>query len=165
MDVGELCKACENGEDSKVNEILAQGNVDVNGQDAQNFSPLHHAMAYNHSHIVRKLLSTPHLQLGLVDSAGWTGLHWASHWNNVNCIKLFITDIRCTDKVLNMKNNNGESALMFAVSWGNLESVKVLSAAPGIELNTRNNSGDSLDEVARQFNHQHVIMFLEKLSR
>ena len=157
----ELCQACENGEDAKVEKILANGDVDVNGKDAQNFTALQHAMAYNHPRIVRKLLAITKTQLDMTDNGGWTALHWACHWNNVECIKLFTTDNRCTDQVLNMKNNAGESALMFAVSWGNLESVKALAELPGIDFATKTNDEKSLVDVARTFNHQHVVDYLE----
>ena len=162
MDITEeLCKACEDGDNAKVEEILAKWNIDVNSKDQQNFTPLHHAMAYNHPSIVRKLLALSSIRLDVGDSGGWTGLHWACHWNNVECIKLFVTDRRCSHHVLNIKNNGGESALMFAVSWGNLESVKVLAELAGTDFGTKNGSDLALMDLAEKFNHPNIIQFLK----
>jgi hypothetical protein len=164
MDIEQLCYACVYGDNDKVEEIMASGEVDINGTNSDGHTPLHHAIQYNHLSIVRTLLVSENTRLDVTDSCGWTGLHYALRcYNNyVECVKVFTSDTRCTDHVLNMKNNNGNTAVMWAVMWGYLDIVRVLAQLPGTDMCTKNSDGKTLMEVAIEGDHQNIVRFLEE---
>ena len=49
----------------------------------------------------------------------------------------------------NIKDIEGDSPLMFAVKNGKTEKVSELVKIPGIDLNTTNKRGETLEKVAR----------------
>merc|ERR1719318_726370 len=119
-------------------------------------------MRKNNPHLVRAVLGNPNTRLDIADDlSGYTGLHWASVVNNVECIKLFGNDPRCTSDVVNMKDNKlGETALMKAVRSGKLDSVRVLAQLPGTDFATKNSCGKTLLEVAIEHKHQDIMKYL-----
>ena len=75
-------------------------------------------------------------------------LHLACFMDLVECVKLYTSDFRCTADVLNMKNQDGDTALMVAVYWGNLDCVRLLAELPGTDFRARARDGKTLEEVA-----------------
>ena len=65
------------------------------------------AMMFNNPSTVRILLSHPDTRLDIADHNGWTALHYICAASDVECIKLFCADSRCTLEVLNMINEDG----------------------------------------------------------
>ena len=59
-------------------------------------------------------------------------------------------DRRCTPAVLNKKDIDGESPLIWAVKNGNLESLKEMEKLHGTNFHTKNSSGEGLVDVARR---------------
>ena len=162
MDIKQLTKACMVGDIAKVEAILAEGEVDANNVDDGGCTPLYYAMMFNHPNIVSKLLATVDIKVDVTDSYGETGLHEACGNNNVECVKLFTKDKRCTPDVLNMRDNNGESAVMAAVKRGHLESVRAMAAVPGIDFSARNSEGLTMIDLARKHDHQQIVQFMEE---
>jgi ankyrin repeat protein len=124
MTLEHLCDAAATGDDTAVKEIIAQGDVDVNGAwnpdeddyewgnfhsewHQHNGTPLHYSMTFNHPTIVSILLASNLTKLNMLDGDGWTPLHWASHKDNVECVKLFLRDTRCNLDIVNTKSKAG----------------------------------------------------------
>ena len=70
------------GELAKVREAIGQGE-DVNDKSFADNTGLMLAVAFKHISIVKLLLEQPTLDLNLTDSNGWTVLHSAAYYDNV----------------------------------------------------------------------------------
>eukprot|EP00092_Neocalanus_flemingeri_P019614 GFUD01021246.1.p1 GENE.GFUD01021246.1~~GFUD01021246.1.p1 ORF type:complete len:215 (-),score=58.45 GFUD01021246.1:107-751(-) len=163
MDINQLCRACEDGDNSLVQAIMDTGEVDVNGTNQYGGTPLYCAMCHNQPSVVTTLLSSADTRLDVTNSYnGWTGLHNACYHNKVSVITVFCSDARCTPAILNMKDRQGSTALMFAVERGHLETVRELVTVKGTDFGTVNRQGKTLIEVARQQKHAEMLQFLGK---
>jgi len=140
---------------------MESGDVDLNiGINSE--TPLHLVMWYNHPRCVALLMSSRTVTLDTTNVWGRTPLHHACSDNAPACIALYIQAERCTASIINMKSNAGDTALMGAVTHGNLDCVKEMENAPGVDFDTRNNYGDTLIEVARRHNRMDVLRYLEE---
>ena len=83
---------------------------------------------------------------------GFTALHFACVKDGVSptVISLLGRDRRCTPIVLNKKDNGGDSPLMLAVMFGNLESLREMEKLEGTNFHTKNSYGEGLVDVARR---------------
>ena len=148
----DLHDACEYGDIQAVEKILSGGEVDINGRDVFDHTPLiKTTRTCNRDDILRKLLAHPLLELDKVDRENdGTALHYAALTNNVSGIGLFCNDRRCNPRIVNMKDSGGNTAVMVAVYKGHLDIVKMLDDVEGTDFRTKDNCGDSLIEVARK---------------
>jgi len=137
-------KACQGGTVSAVKKIMANEEFDINEKDADDYAGdtyLHIAMNSN-PEIVSLLLAEPNLKLDAVGNSKQTALFEQS---NIDCVRLFLNDARCSSEVVNMKDCWGESALSYALKY--LESdqdkavIKLLLDYPGICVNSENKEG------------------------
>ena len=161
MDINDLCKACLEG-DTEVEDIIAKGEVDVNKNNTNGHAPLICAVMKGHPMVVKVLLDCREPRLDLVDESnnGWTALHWAC-WGpeqeQTECLKIIINDCRCDSALVNMKNKKGNTAISHAVFMGNFEAVKILANFDGIELDAKDDNGETLiDAAASQCDKNYV---------
>jgi len=157
-----LLDACEAGDIQVVQNIVASKEVDINHTSFKGMTTLMCAMTYNQVDIVSYLLSLPELQLDKRDCGGYTALHWAVNNGCVSIVRLFCQDRRCTPSVINMKDNDGETALMRAVYCGQLEIVKELDKVEGTDFRTKDRYGKTLK--ARNKYHAEMVEFLKHRS-
>ena len=80
----------------------------------------------------------------------------------VEIVKIFTSDSRCNPDVLNMKNKDGDTILMIAAWYGNLNLVRVLAQLPGIDFDTKNKKGKTPLDLARRFNAPGIVECLEE---
>merc|ERR1719233_831978 len=110
--------------------------------------------------VVSLLLSYKELVLDKATKKGYTALHFACGVGGVGTsfpvIPLLGRDRRCTPVVLNKKDNDGDSPLMWAVMSGNLQSLKEMEKLQGADFRTKNMSGEGLVDVA----HVSVLEYL-----
>ena len=97
--------------------------------------------------VVSAMLSEGGIDINLPESEGSTPLHEACGGGHVPVISLLTSHPSL--QTLNSQDIWGNTPIMDAVSRGRLESVQVMSRIPGINLNIRNNRGESLLEYAR----------------
>jgi len=157
-----LCVACIEGDIQTVRDIVTSKEVDINDRYFTGSTPL--MLAVNKpAEIVRFLLTQPELRLDKRDSVGGgTVLHSACvHNKNIAVVKLFCQDRRCTPSFVNIKNDEGWTALMVAVYWGELEIVKEMEKVEGIDFDTKNNDDKTLIEMARMHNGYCTSSILE----
>ena len=128
---------------------IARGQ-DVNRSDGANSTALMYALQGGNNSVVELLLSQPSLDVNISDSDGATALHRACH-GNVTGLRLLLADPRLTS--INARGGDGETPLMAAVVCGNVEVVRELVRVEGVDLETRDDEGKSLEEVAMQPNN------------
>ena len=145
-----LYDICSDGDIQSLKEIVSSKKVNINEMYLTGLTPLIHLIICNHTEMVMYFLKQPELRIDLIDIDGETAFHWAcSHNMRIAILRLLCEDKRCTPTVLNIKNENGWTALMVAVNNGQLEIVKELDKMEGIDFDTKNNDGKTLIEMAR----------------
>ena len=155
-----LCNACITGDIQTVRDIVNSKEVDINDAEYDN-TPLMSAMDNNQAEVVRYLLTQPELHLDKRYRDGDTALHGACLFNrDIAVIRLFCQDRRCTPCVVNIKDNDGMTALMMAVYCGSLGIVKELEMVEGIDFDTKDSDGRTLIDVARMRNNTAVLEYL-----
>merc|ERR1719233_1267350 len=102
--------------------------------------------------VVSLLLSYNELVLDKATKEGYTALHFACDvgegGTSFPVIPILGSDRRCTPAVLNKKDNDGDSPLMWAVLVGNLQSLKEMEKLQGTNFRTENRFGEGLLDVA-----------------
>ena len=146
----ELCDACNDGDDDAVKNILERGMVDINAADDDGVTALMCAVRGKNPSILKTLLSRPGIRIDTADEYGHTALHWACESDESSSkIPLLAEHRRCTSVDINKRAMHGNTPLMNAVYYGNLECVKELGKLEGTNFRTKNNGGKSLLDVAR----------------
>jgi len=147
-----LCIACQKGDIASVRELLTEGLADINNDYNLHLTPLMFATLSNQTSVVSLLLTCKELVLDKATREGNTALHFACRDGRASfpVIPLLGSDKRCTPVVLNKKNNDGQTPLMWAVMFGNLESVKGMDNLQGTNFRTENKFGEGLLDVARR---------------
>ena len=83
-----------------------------------------------------------------VPGTGNTALHYAvsgSQEGRLNQVKMIMDHIRAESNILNMQNDNGDTALMMVVDDGrNIDVVRYLCELPGIDLDIKNDDRTAL---------------------
>jgi len=158
-DIVTLGKACKDGDNDTMNDIIASGAVDIN-EKYDGATPLHWAMRFNQVSTVGILLSVPTVHIDSTDMYNHTPLHRACCKGSLSSIQLYTSDTRCTTQILNMKDIYGKTALMWAVYYGHLDVVKYLATVPGVDFNTKDNNGKNIQDVARDRKCTGIVKFL-----
>ncbi|KAF2461003.1 proteasome regulatory particle subunit [Lineolata rhizophorae] len=109
---------------SSVVESLINANPKLaNRRDEDDRLPLHWAVSYNRLPIVQLLVQTKGFEIDAQDGVGWTPLMMAVSLKDADEILDLLLQ-RGAD--VNMKNNNGQTALHFTASKNNLDAAKKL---------------------------------------
>ena len=141
-----LWHLCRRDNLDNVRAALARGE-DVNSKDNKNATGLMIAVAHSNNSIVKFLLEQPTLDLNCTDSIGQTALHGAVFFENMEGLKMLLDDPRLT--AVNHKNNDDETAVMFAMTNRRMDALRLLAFHPSVDLDARDWHGMSLEEVAR----------------
>ena len=148
MSVSELCRACTGGDKAAVVEILEKGEVDVNGVNDYDATPLYCAVVNNQVDIVKLLLKNKNTRLDILNSdGGSTFLYAACLFNTIQIIKELIDDSRYTSEVLNSPGGDKEPAIIEAARKGHFEAFKLLCDHPSIDLGVKDYRGKTLLQV------------------
>ena len=141
-----LRDACESGHVTTVSSCLSAG-ANVNTRDYIDWTPLHLAMWHNHPQVVTILLSRQDIDITAVDNTGQTALHMACERGSSACIPLLGSIM--TVSMINTKCVYGVTALMVAVKDGHLSCVEEMGKLEGVDWETRESEGKTLEDVAR----------------
>ena len=98
---------------------------------------------------MRILLAWDELDITYIDSFGCTALHWACYKGRAECVALLGQDSRMNSRIINIKNNAGNTALVYAVEENYLPCVERMAELDGVDWETRNMKEESLEDVAR----------------
>ena len=141
-----LLDASRAGDVTTVRSCLSAGD-DVNTRDECGYIPLHLAMRYNHRQVVTELLSRQDIDLAVLDIFGRSALHFACAKGMAAVIPVLSS--RMPAHLLNIKDLDGSTALMVAVEFGHLSCMQEMAKLEGVDWQTRNRRGETLEDVAR----------------
>ena len=140
-----LVQFCEKGDLEGVKAALKRGD-DVNTKDIYGETGLMRAVRLKHNSVVALLLNTPNWK----SEDGWSALHSAVNWENIEGLKLLLSHPSITALIINQKDNyHGRTPVMLAVKQNRLKHLEVLAADPRVDLDTTDKKGRSLEKVAR----------------
>ena len=97
--------------------------------------------------VFRVILHQEDCDPSLGDSDKWTALHYACGYGRVGMVRQLASHPR--QGSLNSKDSDGETAIMTAVRRGHADCVLALGRLAGVDLDTRDSDGESLEEKAR----------------
>ena len=148
---------CETANLDQVRVALARG-VDVNRKTKCKRTGLMEALTSGTPEtrnkrlpVVRLLMEQPTLDLNCTDDDGNTALHLAAKAGNVQGVRMLLADPRLNS--INKKNNEGCTAVMCVINVSMIASImdvlRELLSSPNVDLDTTDQQGRSLEEVAR----------------
>jgi hypothetical protein len=149
-----------NGFTTSVKRLLSIRNINVNVKDDESgWTPLHDAARNGHIEIARLLLQNG-ADANAKDNDGNTPLYWASFQGHVDILHLLVEN----GADLEAQDNDGWRALHRAANFGNLPFIQELISRYHVDINARENNGDTALTFARHgYPHPHptVIAFLQ----
>ena len=148
--MGTLWQQCKRGSLANVRTLLAAGEADVNERGGH----LHRTCLMvavrrqdlteeESKALVSLLLEQPGIELNLTDSRGLTALHLAK---SPASVRLLLAAPGCDPEARD--NPERATPLMVAIWRGAIESVMEFVTTPGIDLDSRDRSGRSLEDWA-----------------
>ena len=114
MEVKKFSDACSKNNLTLVTRMIEKDRSIVNKKDDNGWTGLMRAVARKNSRIVRKILSTPCVDISIRGRFGCTALHYGCFNNSVVNLQLLLDHHYCNVDFIDMKNNNGETAQMIA---------------------------------------------------
>jgi 26S proteasome non-ATPase regulatory subunit 10 len=108
---------------SKVESLLAANPKLASLSDPDDRLPIHWAVSFNHLPIVQMLVQAKSFDVDVVDGSGWSSLMMACSRKDAEAI---VDVLLAKGADVNLKNNNGQTALHFAASKSNLDIARVL---------------------------------------
>ena len=156
----ELHEACKEEDVGTVQACLARG-VNVNAKH-DGVTPLITAVKHNNIKIVRILLARDDLDIAAADVGGGTALHFACYLGHAECVALIGQDSRMNSRIINIKNNAGNTALVYAVMQNNIEIVRILLARDDLNIAATNAAGRTALHNACYKGHAECVALLGK---
>ena len=148
-----LMQATAGNHNSVVELLLNTPNIDVNLKSIWGRCALHCAVRSKNNEALKLLLDVPNIDVNIVDSDGESAVHQAvwqeSESDSIEILKLVLCHPSLTALTLNHKDKWGDTAVMQAVRRNKVEHLVVLIADPRVDLETSDEDGRSLEEVAR----------------
>ena len=108
---------------------------------------LMYAVRFKHNSLVQLLLQQPGIDVNHQDIWGCTALYCSVIGDNPEGLRLLLAHPRMGS--INTRTNNGDTPLMNAIRYGSLSCVRELLRVEGVDLDTRDRQGRSLEEEAR----------------
>jgi len=129
-----LLDAAQHGDLVTVCQLAGKGTVNINCRNNQGWSPLYWAVMCNHLPVVRFLLTRFEVSLAISNNFGLTPLHGACRINNWEAVNTLVLDPRCTEQVVNKKDDWGYTPVMQALKFGSKDSLRVLATTPTVHF-------------------------------
>ena len=142
-----LWKLCQEGNLEGVKEAVRQGR-DINETERRtDLTGLMYAVFRRSGSLVMFLLKQKGIDVNRQSRDGATALHIACQCDNVDALQELVTHPNMTS--LNTKHNTGDTPIMVALKTGHANCFRDLFNLPGVDLETKDSDGKSLEEVAR----------------
>eukprot|EP00042_Codosiga_hollandica_P037927 m.303846 g.303846 ORF g.303846 m.303846 type:complete len:1167 (+) comp55258_c0_seq2:30-3530(+) len=151
------CSKLDNPKCLKLLSFCADDHI-VNQQDVEHLSPLHWAVLGNKPEHASILLSTLRADASVKDGEGRTPLIYAVVSHAFDCVKLLIK--HCNADIVNLKDNNGRTALHRACGEGATESVMDLVASGKCNLDCQDDRQATPLHWATVTNRPQLIRYL-----
>eukprot|EP01105_Mastigella_eilhardi_P018060 TRINITY_DN4172_c0_g1_i3.p1 TRINITY_DN4172_c0_g1~~TRINITY_DN4172_c0_g1_i3.p1 ORF type:complete len:475 (-),score=103.05 TRINITY_DN4172_c0_g1_i3:878-2302(-) len=136
--------------------LLKEGD-DVTARDKHGYNALHLAIQSNQEPLLCHYLVQSGVPVDSTDNEGHTALHWAAFKGYPNTA---LHLIRCGADV-NRKDNEGDTPLHWACKKGNTTVAGVL-IDEGANVLAKDNQGKVPVNIAKQFEHEEMILYLNK---
>jgi ankyrin repeat protein len=153
--VKSLIYACDEGNSTKVKDLLAQG-VDPNGTDEDGATPLMFAVRKGNASIARRLIERG-ASVVAHQKDGFTPLIIASMFNQLD----LITVLTSAGARVDAGSDNGFTALHYASQGGNVQIVSALLAS-GATVDLKNSEGATPLHLAAQNGYVDITIQLLK---
>lgn len=96
----------------------------------------------------------------MTDRNGWTPLHCASFYGQLNCVQYVLK----WGAPVDAGDNKGDTALHMATKEGHLECVVALIQAGVQTLNQENNAGMTALDVAKRCKRKEIVEYIQKVA-
>ena len=140
-----LWDACYN-RDIRAARLAVQEGADVNERGDHNRTPLIIAAVRGAADISEWLLQQPGIDIDCSDNNGMTAMHLACMYGSVEVLRMLLA--AQSQGSVNKRDNWGCTPLMCALVNGQVECVRMMVGVAGVDLETRDNAGRSLEDCA-----------------
>ena len=152
------------GQYAMVKFLLSENRVNVNGachplDDHATVikSPLHLAVTYGHTSIVKLLLDCADIDVNSRNADSETPLCKAALRGHTPIVELLLD---CADVDVNLPDKYGRAPLDRAATWGFISIVKLLLDCADIDVNSRNDLGSTPLSLAASCGHASIVRLL-----
>ena len=139
-----LWESCCLGKLQMARELLLAGADPNTKAGRDNWTCLMRAIRGNHEEVVDLLLAQPGIEVNAKDN-NRTALHYACHTGNIAILSKLLA---VPGILVNERDVDGCTPIMWAISFGELDIVRVMAAVEKVNLDVRDNSGLSLEDLA-----------------
>ncbi|XP_067680001.1 inversin-like [Haliotis asinina] len=181
--------ACNGGDVGTMELILSKGMVDVNHRGAGSRTPVMEAARQGHRDVVELLLSRG-ADVSLVDNDNDNSLHWACGGGDVGTVELILSqnvvEVNCREvgnwtpvmraalgahrdvvelllsrgADMSLVDMDGNNVLHWACMGGDVGLVELILSLNVVDINTRNNYGETATDWARDSGHDEQVDLL-----
>ena len=130
-------------------KLLLEVNVDVNLVDDCGRSVVHQAIICDNTEGLKQLVGVSSINVNILDRAHRSAVFWAVKEDRMEGLKLLLSHPNLTALTINHKDSQGNTPVMRAVIEGRSEHLRVLADDLRVDLDTTDEEGRSLEEVAR----------------
>ena len=141
-----LWSACGRG-DIRAARLAVQGGADVNERDGGNSTPLMLAAWRGAADISEWLLQQPGIDLDCSNDNGCTAMHFVCMHGRVEVLRMLLA--AQSQGSINKRAKQGRTPLMWASKIGQVECVRLMVGVAGVDLETRDAGGKSLEDRTR----------------
>ena len=138
--------------------LLIDAGADINISDNQQRTALHLAASNGYDDILRALIDAPDVNLNLRTETGHTPLHLAVEHVRTRSVRLLID--AGADINIHISGNDQFTALHIAAHFGHDDIVRALIDAPDVNLNSRDEYGNTPLHVAIMNNRKRSAQLL-----
>mmetsp|Transcript_29344 Transcript_29344/g.82764 ORF Transcript_29344/g.82764 Transcript_29344/m.82764 type:complete len:628 (-) Transcript_29344:181-2064(-) len=132
--------------------LLEDPNLQLNSPDKFGRAPIHYAAAHGRADVMKVLLGEG-AKVKLVDKQRCTPLHYAAAAGHAVCVELLLDH---SPSIINVREQNGYTALVLASSVGHLNTVKALLGRSA-DFDTPSEEGKTALMMACVNNHPSVV--------
>ena len=136
---------CDFGNVEEVRAALQAGGDPNTRGGLLNKTCLMWAIYSNQEEVVDVLLAQPDIEVNAKDNSDSTALHWAVACGNVAILNQLLA---APGILVNERDVDGCTPIMWAISFGELDFVRVMTAVEKVDLDVRDDSGLSLEDLA-----------------
>jgi uncharacterized protein len=108
---------------------------DINAVDSKGYTALHRAVNNADLELVNELLQHPEINVMTRSVYGTTPLHAAAKNEESSAVAIVTGLLNVKGIDVNVCDSEGRTPLYYATLWGTLEVMKVLTLAPGVDVN------------------------------
>lgn len=136
--------------------LLVEAGANVNAQDSDGNTALHHAAQWEMYDIARYLLTKCNALADIENDDDETPFDLAIHSNDTEMVRLFLDNRKAN---VNRKDYTGATALHRATEADNTELVKLLLSA-GAKVNVKDCLGETPLSIAKEYENEDIIRLL-----